>query len=485
MNRRDFLKNSTIAISSISALGMASKKKQQLKDKPNILFIFSDQQRHDTIDCYGSPIFEGLTPNLNKMAAEGVRFQYAFTPQPVCGPARACIQTSKYATEIGCYRNGISLPQDKKTIAHYMSQAGYEVGYIGKWHLASDIGLKDESKDINYCTKAIPVARRGGYKDYWLAADVLEFTSTAYGGHMFDINNQRRDFPEGRYRVDAQTDWAIEYLNSRTCEKPFFLFLSYIEPHHQNDAGHFLGPKGSKEKFKNYNIPGDLKGKQGDWQNEMPDYLGCCHSLDENVGRLRAELDNLGITDNTLVIYTTDHSCHFYTRGKREEYKRTCHDNAIRIPMIIYGPGFKGGQVINDFVSLLDTAPTILTAGGVKKMTETYRGKPLQKVVNNTSNWRQDVFIQISESRLGRAVRTKSWTYGVNAPHKDALHDSKSEIYIEEFLYDNDKDPYQRNNLVSHPKYKQIREKRHHANATPRIDSGNSPAPWNPPLQEF
>jgi arylsulfatase A-like enzyme len=123
--------------------------------RPNILFFFTDQQRWDT--C-------------------------------------------------GCYRNNIALPLDAKTIAHWCSEAGYEVGYIGKWHLASD-------ENANYREMAVPPERRGGWKDYWLAADVLEFTSHGYDGHMFDADMNRVDFKG--YRVDCVTDFALDYLRTR------------------------------------------------------------------------------------------------------------------------------------------------------------------------------------------------------------------------------------------------------------------------------
>ena len=321
--------------------------------KPNILFIFSDQQRWDTCGCYGQPL--DITPNLDRMAREGVRFEQAFTCQPVCGPARASLQTGRYPTEVGCHTNHRMLPLDEKTIAHHFAENGYEVGYIGKWHLASTgpIGGPDDFR-----VKPVPPERRGGYVDYWLASDTLEFTSHSYDGHMFDGNMQQRDFPEGRYRVDAHTDWVLEYLQTRTGEKPFFLFVSYIEPHHQNDHNHYEGPHGSKERFKDFATPGDLVGTEGDWRAEYPDYLGCIHSLDENLGRIRAELERLGLAENTLVIYTSDHGSHFRTRNP--EYKRSCHDGCIRIPMIACGPGFSGGKVIDDLVSLIDLPPTIL-----------------------------------------------------------------------------------------------------------------------------
>lgn len=419
------------------------------KEKPNIIYFFVDQQRWDTCGCYGQAM--EVTPNLDKMAAEGVKFENAFTCQPVCGPARACIQTGKWATEVGCHTNHKLLPLDEPTIAKYLSADGYEVGYIGKWHLAS-CG-PDDGPD-NFRTKPVPMERRGGYKDFWLASDTLEFTSHGYDGHMFDQDGNKRYFPEGRFRADAQTDWVLEYLDSRDGEKPFFLFISYIEPHHQNDHNCYEGPHGSKEKFKDFKVPGDLEGTEGNWRKEYPDYLGCCNSLDENLGRVRAKLAELGINDDTVIIYTADHGSHFKTRNP--EYKRCCHDGCVRIPMVAYGPGFSGGKVVDEVVSLLDTPATVLAAGGVA-VPEDFGGRPLQEVVNGTTDWPKEAFIQISESQVGRAIRTKKWTYSVRALDKNGWDDADAEVYTEDFLYDNENDPHQRNNLVSDPEFCEIR----------------------------
>jgi len=105
-----------------------------MADRANVVFILSDQQRWDTVGAYGCPV--DLTPNLDAMARRGVRFGHAFTCQPVCAPARGCLQTGKYATAHGVYRNGIALAEGERTLAHYFKAAGYEVGYTGKWHLA-------------------------------------------------------------------------------------------------------------------------------------------------------------------------------------------------------------------------------------------------------------------------------------------------------------------------------------------------------------
>lgn len=454
ISRRAFLRDACVLSTSLAVGGAAQAATNSTKtarkkgpesmtgNKPNIVFVFSDQQRWDTLGCYGQKM--DISPNLDKMARDGVRFENSFTCQPVCGPARAALQTGKYPTEIGCHTNGRMLPLDGKTMAHYLSDVGYEVGYIGKWHLAK-------------CgTAAIPAERRGGYTDYWLASDVLEFTSHSYDGHMFNSKMERVEFPNDRYRVDCLTDFTIDYLKTRTREKPFFLFLSYIEPHFQNDHKCFEGPRGSKEKYKDFEVPGDLVGTEGDWSEEYPDYLGCCNSLDANIGRIRESLEKLGLAENTLIVYTSDHACHFRTRNK--EYKRSCHDNSIRTPLIVCGPGFKGGKVVSDMVSLIDLPPTVLAAAG-RELPPAMRGRPLQGLADGTAtDWPEEVFVQISEDVIGRAVRTKKWKYSVVAEKpSEGPQPSGSDLYREHFLYDLEKDPHERANLVRDPALATVR----------------------------
>ena len=424
---------------------------------PNIVFIFSDQQRWDTLGCYGQKL--NLTPHLDQMAAEGVRFEYAFTPQPVCGPARASLMTGLYASQTGCFRNGLPLPPGQATMATLLSEAGYEVGYIGKWHLAGQIEFYgDRRKNAPIFDDApVPPERRGGFKDYWLASDLLEFTSHAYDGHMFNAEMQPVYFPAGRYRVDAQTDWVLDYLRTRTGEKPFFLFISYLEPHHQNDLNRYDAPTGSRQEWENFEAPGDLANKTGPWRQDYADYLACIHSLDENVGRIRAELARLGLQQNTLLIYTSDHGNHFKTRNP--EYKRSAHEASIRIPLVIYGPGFTGGTTVTGLTSLLDLQPTLLTAAG-SQPPGGMQGRPLQSLVEaREPDWREEIYIQVSETTLGRAIRTQRWKYAVHDPLNDGWRTAASRHYTEEFLYDLPADPHEQHNLIRDPAYQTERRR--------------------------
>jgi len=427
--------------------------------QPNVIMVFSDQQRWDTCGCYGQTL--PVTPNLDRMAAAGVRFEHAFTCQPVCGPARSCLQTGRYASATGCYRNGIALPQNEPTLAHWLGDAGYDTAYVGKWHLATNLRNTNSTEELppeeSFETRAVPPERRGGYH-YWMAADILEYTSHAYDGHVFDTDGNQRDFPPGRYRADALGDWAIEYLAGHQRNQPFFLFLSFIEPHHQNDHNRFEGPHGSAARWGNYAVPGDLVGTKGDWRENYPDYLGCCHAVDANLGRIRSWLAEEGLAENTLLIYTSDHGSHFCTRNP--EYKRACHEGCVRVPLVIEGPGFRGGRVVNELVSLLDVPPTMLSAAGVP-VASTMQGHALQPLVEGqVDDWAREVFIQITEDHIGRAIRTARWKYEVWVPSEHAFSGwacGESDVYHEYHLYDLVNDPFERNNLVTDPAYGEVR----------------------------
>lgn len=428
--------------------------------QPNIVFLFSDQQRFDTLGVNGQPL--DVTPHLDELAFEGVNFERAYTPQPVCGPARSCLQSGLFATETGCFVNGISLPVEQKTIAKSLTEAGYETAYVGKWHLATD-------KEHDYETLPIPKERRGGYENYWMASDVLEFTSDGYGGYVYNKENEKVEF--NGYRADCMTDFAIDYLNQRHNQKPFFLFVSYIEPHHQNNHHTFEGPLGSQEHFANFTKPADLLEGEGDWEVEMPNYLGCCHAIDKNVGRIIEVLKEQGIYEETVIIYTSDHGCHFKTMKKyidpdgADDYKRSPDENSIHIPMIIRGPGFKGNKTESKLVSLLDLPKTILSLAGCES--SHVQGRDLQTVFTD-ENWENEIYIQISESMVGRAIRTDRYKYIIHAPHKKPFEDNGSEIYVEGWLYDLLNDPLEEHNLIEDSAYTsiklQLREKIiHHA----------------------
>lgn len=424
-----------------------------MSSQQNIVFFFSDQQRADTLGCHGQ--MPDVTPRLDAFAAEdAVDFVHAYTAQPVCGPARAMLQTGLYPTQTGCFRNAVSLPLNQKTLARRLREAGYQVAYVGKWHLASD------ENENHYETLPVPPERRGGYDDYWMAADVLEFTSHGYGGYIYDEDGKKLTFTG--YRPDCLTDYGVRYIEEYQGEKPFFLMISHIEPHHQNDRNDYEGPEGSRERFGDFTAPADLERGKGDWEKFYPDYLGCCHALDDNFGRIIDALKKKGIYDNTMVIYGSDHGCHFRTRmdevveGGYDDYKRNSFEGTIHVPLLIKGNGFAGGTREEHVVSLLDVPKTILTAAGCSEESlKELQGRPLQET--GDGNWENAVYIQISESFVGRAVRTERYKYVIHAPGKHPWNESGSDVYQEKYLFDLRNDPLEKTNLIRNPDYDDIR----------------------------
>jgi arylsulfatase A-like enzyme len=401
---------------------------------PNVIVFFTDQQRWDTTGMHGNPL--DLTPTFDRLARRGTHIQTAVTPQPVCGPARSCLQTGLYATTTGCFRNGIPLPPSARTLAHHFGAAGYDTAYIGKWHLAE--------------RDPVPPSGRGGY-DYWLAANTLEFTSDAYHTVMYDGAGTAVRLPG--YRVDALTDAAIRYIDEHQ-DRPFYLFLSFLEPHHQNHLDDYPPPDGYRERYTGRWLPPDLAALGGSAHQHLGGYYGMVKRLDEALGRLLDALKSLALRDSTIVLYTSDHGCHFKTRNA--EYKRSCHESSIRVPLAIQGPGFDGGGQVRELVSLLDLPPTLLEAAGLP-LPEEMQGRSLLPLLRGERDgWPEEVFVQISESQVGRAVRTQRWKYGVVAPERDGQRDPASPRYEEQFLYDLEADPYELSNLIGLESHREV-----------------------------
>jgi len=398
--------------------------------RPNVVVFFTDQQRWDTTGLHGNPL--DLTPNLDRVAQQNLHVAHSFTCQPVCGPARSCLQTGLYATTTGCWRNSIPLPADSRTLAHYFGEAGYDTGYIGKWHLYD---MDSEGP--------VPADRRFGY-DYWLASNLLEFTSDAYDTVLYDNENNEQRLPG--YRVDAVTDAAIRYMDTHQ-DDPFFLFVSYIEPHHQNHIDDYPPPTGYRERYTGRWIPPDLAALGGSTHQHLGGYYGMVKRLDEAYGRMQDALLSMGLQDDTIVLFTSDHGNHFKTRNG--EYKRSCHESSIRVPTVLSGPGFQGAGQLPELVSLIDLPPTLLDAAGIE-VPEQMQGRSMMPLVRReaTQEWPDDVFVQISEAQTGRAVRTKRWKYGVNAEPSDAPATGRADTYEEQYLYDLDYDPYELTNLI-------------------------------------
>ena len=397
-----------------------------MTNKPNIIVFFTDQQRWDTSGLHGNPL--SLMDNFDRGAQEGTHIFNSFSCQPVCGPARASFQTGMYATKTGNYRNHIALDKKLKTMAQMLSEQGYETGYIGKWHLGSSDPVKKEE--------------RGGY-DYWLGSNLLEFTSDSYDTIVYDGDNNKIKLPG--YRIDSIVDAAIRYINDHQT-KPFFLFISLIEPHHQNHTDDYPPPIGYREKYAGRWIPPDLASLSGSTHQHLAGYYGMVKRIDEAYGRMLDSLISLKMQDNTVTIFTSDHGNNFKTRNN--EYKRSCHDSSIRVPTSIVGNIFDQGGRIKELISILDLNATILDLAGVS-IPDYHDGKSIIPLLSlNKENWTKEIFVKISESQVALAIRTKRWKLCIEDSEADPWNDSSSKNYQEANFYDLESDPYELSNLI-------------------------------------
>ena len=268
---------------------------------------------------------------------------------------------------------------------------------------------------------------------------------------LYNSDNQPVKLPG--YRVDAVTDAMIRYIDAHQ-DDPFYLFTSYIEPHHQNHLDDYPPPDGYRERYAGRWIPPDLAALGGSTHQHIAGYYGMVKRLDEGLGRVLDALKSLNLLDNTIILFTSDHGCHFKTRNA--EYKRSSHESSIRVPTALHGPGFNGGGQLGQLVSLVDLPPTLLDAAGIPVPEEMQGRSILPLTRGETEGWPEEVFVQISEAQVGRAVRTHRWKYGVAAPGGRRAQGAGSDVYAEESLYDLQADPYELANLIGRESHQEV-----------------------------
>ena len=419
--------------------------------QPNVVVFFTDQQRWDASSLHGNPL--DLMPGFDRIAARGTHLFNCTTCAPVCGPARACLQTGTYITTNGTIANGRPLTRSLPSLADCFRDGGYHTGYIGKWHLAPDSGVG-----------AAPESSRGGY-EYWLGANALEATSNAYDCIVYDNDDRSVKLPG--YRVDALVDAMIRYIDDRARHhgnQPFFLFSSFLEPHFQNHLDDCPPPMGYREQYAGRWTPPDLAAlPHFGWQDggleqrlvgglaqqHLGGYWGMIKRLDEAFGRVLDALRSLELLDSTIVLFTSDHGCHFRTRSP--EYKRTCHESSVRIPTALCGPGFDGGGCVQHATSLVDLPPTLLDACGLG-IPDVMEGRSVLPLLRgDIAGWPGESFIQVCDDQVGRAIRTARWKYCVmsDRPAGAVGRDFSDVVYRETYLYDLACDPYELTNLIA------------------------------------
>lgn len=442
VTRREFLRHSATAAAlpafhpQAAAAGPQEISGQTKAKRSNVIIYLADQLRWDAVGAYGLNAM-GLTPNLDRMARQGTLFASHITNQPLCAPSRANLLTGQYQNRNGIWRNGLGLASDAVTIATVLRQHGYTANFVGKWHLA----LNDRSS--KNMTGPVPLEHRGGFLDFWEASNELEHTSHPYEGEIWDGEGKPIRF-SGVYRVDFITERAVRFLQG--AQEPFLLMISQLEPHFQNDCNCFVAPKGYAERYANPFVPGDLKFFPGDWQKQLPDYYGCIARIDESLGTVLKTLAERGMENNTIVAFISDHGCHFRTRNS--EYKRSPHESSIHIPLVIQGPGFNRSLSVPELTSQIDLAPTLLEALDIP-IPGAMQGKSAMPLLDRrTEAWPQEVYLQISESQVGRALRTPAWTYAVVANQRPQPHGETSDRYEEYQMYSLADDPHELLNLA-------------------------------------
>ncbi len=369
--------------------------------RPNVLLVFSDMQRAYSMGCYGDG--NARTPVLDGFARQGARLDAALSNTPVCCPYRACLMSGQYAHHHGVMSNGVTFQPTVECIAETFRAAGYETGYSGKWHIIPP-------KDARERTYGFPAAK------------------TEYGFYRTD-------------RKSANvTDVALKFIAEKSKDtKPWMLFVSWILPHTPYQA-----PAGYVEHFSHVtmppNVPEGLPAEEA--KRCLPDYYGMIESLDDEFKRLLQALDQAGVADDTIVVYTSDHGDMIGCQGLKA--KRWPYEESARIPFLIrYPRAIKPGTVIADPFGSPDVYPTLAGLAGLKAPAGV-DGADFSPLLRGetTKPPRDYVYLEMQYAYVPwpgwRALRTRQYMY---ARTKDKPW----------FLFDLQNDPWEKRNLVDDP----------------------------------
>jgi len=391
--------------------------------RPNVILLFPDQMRGQAMGIAGND--QVRTPNMDRMARGGLYLPNTLANTPVCCPARATMLTGKYPHKHGLKINDLRLRESEVTIAELLADAGYATGFIGKWHI--DGGIRQPGF-------IPPGPRRQGFQ-FWAANECSH--------KHFDTWYFRDDdtkIPIKQFEPIVWTDQAIEFVRANR-DKPFFLMVGMGPPHNPYKAP----PKYSAmyDPAKLRMRPNWQKGTRMGSRKNIAEYYGMITAIDDELGRLLDELDTLSLSDDTLILFTSDHGDMLGSQGMF--LKRKPFEESIRVPGIVrYPKRIKPGQVKDTLFTHVDFLPTLLGFCGVKPPAD-MQGRDLSRTLTGESNDEPEVayfqnYMPYGQSKLGpwRAVRTKRYTY--------ARMNGKPWV-----LYDLDEDPYELDNLVGKP----------------------------------
>lgn len=447
-------------------------------DRPNILFVFTDDHAYQSISAYGSKL--NVTPNIDRIADDGMLFNRCYVPNSICGPCRAVIQTGKYSHQNGFLVNGNKFDGHQQTFPKLLQKAGYQTAVIGKWHLGEHMPPQ-------------------GY-DY---SEVLIGQGPYYNPPM--RKNGKRVNHTG-YTTDIITDLALDWLKGRDDEKPFMLMYQHKAPHRnwQPSPKHLTmyddvtipepetlfddysgrgtpaktqdmsiaetmtdgdlkltPPRGlTPEQLKTWNAAYEpkneafrkagLKGKElvrWKYQRYIKDYLRCVASVDDNIGRVLDYLDDAGLADNTVVIYSSDQDFYLGEHGWFD--KRWMYEESLRTPLAVRWPGVtKPGSVNDDIVSPLDFAETFLEIADTD-IPKDMQGRSLVPVLsgNTPADWRKSFYYHYYEYPGWHDVRRH---YGVTDGRYKLIRFYEPDIDEWE-LFDLKSDPHEMKSIYGRP----------------------------------
>jgi arylsulfatase A-like enzyme len=398
--------------------------------RPNILYVFTDQMRASSMGCMHEEAVH--TPHLDRLAAQGTLFTNALANTPVCTPSRASLLTGRHAWTCRSIVNDIRLPEEEQGIADVLKGHSYRTGYVGKWHLD---GLPRDAP--------IPAGRRRhGFDDYWAAYDCThDYLAPRY---YLDDATEPVILDEG-YDADVQTDLAIDFIE-RFRDQPFCLFVSWGPPH----APYRAVPQRYLDMYPPEAV--SLRpNAQGADRDAIAGYYAHITAVDHDLGRLMDALDRLGLADDTIVVFSSDHGDMLWSQGRVR--KQQPFEESVRIPLIVRWPQkLPAGQVSDLLISVVDHTPTLLGLAGVP-IPETMDGRDLSGVLMNHAVQRPESvligeyvsFGQSSVYQPWRGVRTPRYTYA-------------RWLQGGAILFDNERDPYQLHNLIQDPGRQVLRE---------------------------
>ena len=452
MNRREML--ATLAAG--ATLPTASK---AMAAKPrNIIFILSDDHRYDALGFMkAQPWLE--TPELDRLAHEGIHFKNAFVTTALCSPSRASILTGVYAHKHRIVDNNTAIPAGTVFFPSYLQKVGYKTGFFGKWHMGAEV---DDPKP--------------GF-DQWVSFK----GQGTYLPNPNGLNVNGKHVPQKGYITDELTDYALDWLRTVPKEQPYFLYLSHKAVHSE-----FIPAARHKGKYKDAKFiypptmaaDGEMAQHRPMWvQNQRNSWHGVefayhsnldiaeyykryCETLmavDESLGRVFQELEARGELDSTLVIYMGDNGFAFGEHGLID--KRTSYEESMRVPMLARCPElFHGGQTVKEQVAGLDIMPTVLDVAGAQIPSGLDGKSWLLLAQGKPANWRKELLYEYYWER--------------NFPQTPTQHAIRNDRYkfiryqgiwdIDE-LYDLQEDPLESRNLIFDPKHqeliKQMRER--------------------------